>query len=154
MSWLTHGLPYPQNVYPFEDQAGVSRTPFFMGYRGQEQRWRDSWRTYRLEFILGGDKLRELELWFWEVSSQGYEIGGQGGYHFNKIPLISESSLYPPADPNFPPEQYARPIEAPVITAIGLGSPSDSFYGYYRVTMTVETQYEGAPLATSQQLPT
>lgn len=149
MSWLTYDLPYPQNVYQFEDQAGITRTPFFMGYRGQLQRWKNSWRVYRLEFLLEGSKLRNLESWFWEYYMQSYPLGGQNGYRWQLYPLISESNSYYPTVNADPPEQYARPIEAPVITAIGTGHDS----GLYRVTFAVETRYDGDPPGTPQQLP-
>jgi len=139
MSWLSHGLPYPHTVYAFEDHAGISRTPFFMGYRGQEQRWKNSWRTYRLEFILEGNKLRALEVWLWTESVGGFNVGGGGGYEFRQMPLISESNLYPPVVGEVPPEQWCRIIETPVVTAMGHGTQ----FGVFRVTVTVETKYNG-----------
>lgn len=147
MSWLTQGLPYPQNVYAFEDQAGIVRNSFFTGYHNQSQKWKNSWRTYALEFILAGNKLRNLEVWLWENNMQGYNIGGQNGYRFRLMPLISESNTYIPAENSPPPEQYARIIDAPVITAIGAGK----WFGQYRVTLTVETRYDGDPPGIAQQ---
>ena len=149
MSWLTQGLPYPQNVYAFEDQAGIVRNSFFTGYHNQSQKWKNSWRTYTLEFILEGNKLRNLEAWLWENAMQGHNIGGQNGYRFQLMPLISESNTYIPAVNSPPPEQYARIINAPVIAAIGAGK----WFGKYRVTLTVETQYDGDPPVFAQQLP-
>ena len=143
--WLAAGLPYPRNVYPFEDSAGLVRTPFFMGYRGQSQKWKFSWRTYRLEFLVRGDQLRTLETYFWQASFQSSSIGGDDGYDWVRMPLISESALYPPTAGQDPPQQWVRIIAPPVIAAIGAGAtPVSSQTGWFRVTLSIETKYRGA----------
>lgn len=120
-AWLDNGLPRPENVYPFEDDAGLSRTPQDTGIHEQEQKWLEPWRTYTLEFKLTGAQLENAEDFIRDF-----------GYAWFDMPLISDHQR----PESCPPTQEVRIISA---------APRFTFDSYNRVTLAFDVEAKPPP---------